>query len=343
MGKGGKAHADDVLTRDSRDPVKLPTPGKESRSSGEEWETQGACVRDNPGVDGCYLSNQARENLLRQIHSRADARRTNYKLAASELKTTTRLQKDADFSFLPTLYKEFLTATFIGAITKGVINLRGGTKDTVELITDDAIRNITRSLGGYGAKRVDGEVKRDAHAADEKHGKLAYLDVVQNDVDAYFDELLLGLPEATDTQLQLLFEGFAPALGTVDILRAQLDDKLKRFVQSGVLKIGRSWDQARGEDYKTNMERRVVRINVGGREELFYQHHEQRWGAGRGDEAFGTVHGRNQSSSSTYWGERVPDEFKTQALAASEAKWGPTPLMLLKPAELRALTGRVAS
>lgn len=343
MGREPDAVALDVLARDSHDPIKLPTPGKQT-STGEEWEkqAQGACVRDL-NAEGCYLSNAARTALLQQVFSRANTTRTNYKLAASDLKMTTHLQREADFSFLPSLYKEFLTATLLGALTKGVIHLRGGAKDAVEIVTDDAIKNIAKSLGGHGTKRVDGAAKKELgrEASNEKAGKLGYLDIVQNDVDAYFDELLLGLSEATDVQLQLFYEALGPAYGNVDILRGKIDERLKRFVASGVLKIGRSWDTAKGEAHKTNMERRVVRINLGGgKEVLFYQHHEQRWGEGRGTDTFGTVRGRNEGSGRTYWGTPVDEQFRTQALAASEAKWGATPLVTLPPDQLRALTGR---
>jgi len=342
VSRGNKAHADDILTRDSNDPIKLPTPGKSTQTSGEEWETQGACVRENPGVEGCYLSNAGRENLLRQIHSRANAVRTNYKIAATELKTTTLLKRDSDFSFIPTLYKEFLIGTLLGALTKGVIHLRGGAKDSVEIVTDDAIRNLSRTLGGQVSKRGDAAVKQDLNksAADDKRGRVAYLDIVQNDIDAYFDALLLSInANATDAQLQVIYDGLAPSLNNIDVLRSELAERLQRFVDSDVLKIGRGWEQARGERWHTAMDRRVVRVQVGKQEQLFYQHHEFRFGATDRDDPFG-VNEDDRGKGVAYWGKPVPDEFRTQALAASEAKWGPTPLMLLPPDELRALTGR---
>jgi Domain of unknown function (DUF4157) len=345
LGVGGTGSSQAVQRRTTPPIVgKASTePHENIQARGEQWEQQGACVRDNPGIEGCFLSNGARESLLRNLHSRADSVRTNYKMAASELKTDEKLRKESDFSFIPTLYKEFMVGALIGAIAKGVIKLRGGAKDEAQIFTDEAIKSVTRSLGGYATKQAEGAVKRDLGkgSTNEKLGKLAYLDQVQNDVDMYFDELILSFGrEATDVYLQTLYEGFHPQLNMVAMLRDGIAQKLQRFVSSGVLQIGRGpiRKPTEGGDVMTVQDdRRVVWIWVGSAKELFYEHHESRFGTS-GDAAYGTTNSRNDGTRR--YGKPVPREFWTQAEQASEAKWGKTPAVMLDSRRLNELNGR---
>lgn len=344
------------------DPIGKNTQVINSGKTGSAWADQGGKC-DDSNADGCFLRSDRRDHLITDIKIRLVTAATNYKLALEQMRVHELLKKEDDIPWVVGLALDVATGFITSKVTKalgkiktaglnaeadaawhGDVLERSRTDRALQALSDKSIEKWTKSAFDAAGKQVKGTIKKaqGAGAKDDKTEALSFIEQLTNAADKSFDKFgSTAATTANDGELSVLYEGLDPENHTVGAYKAALDDKLKRYMKSGVTDIGRKI----GKDRETKLvdvkqDTRVVWIrdeSFGTR--LWFQEQEGNHDPTTiepGDPGsdmlpiqqpdklgFGTKSPRNDAKLIKV----VPDEFIEAAIARSEAIWGPTPTL----------------
>jgi hypothetical protein len=319
-------------------------PGKAKQFDvGNEHIDDGPACEADPGGTECFLADKQRERLVGWIERRVSTAQTNYKLALVDLKVAELVKKPDDLHWMLGLALDLVGAHLMvtvgnmlkGLRTSGLQKLGTMSIHNAMAGLDDSkwARRAMTALHAVGPTKIDGALRagfglatpkaKDAAKEEQneaatatKTQEAAYLDRLRDGCDLGFERFLSNvLAGSSDAELVLIYEAFAPEHHSVGIYVQELGDKLKRFMRSGVPEIGES--KFHYGDGALHSETRVVLVqDIHGVQTPWYStktdDHQGRGHVARGEAQLGRP---------------VPDEFRDAAVAASEARFGTTPVI----------------
>lgn len=331
-----------------------PTPGKRTLveqtygptphpMTGNAHIDYGPKCEANPTASECFLDDKQRERLVGWIMRRVDKAGENYKLALADLKTAELVKKPEDLHWVLGLALDLAGAHFLlvaGNALKGLraaglqklsdasfSNTMRGLDDSkwaeramsaLNATTPLKIDSATRTAFGFAMPRIKESAKKqqNADAAEEKTVKTSYLDSLRKSCDTSFEQFLMNVTaNANDAELILTYETFDPEFHSVDAYVDELGAKLKRYMKSGVPEIGEKRTQL-PEGHLESTTRVILVQDIHGVQTPWYASKTDDYqGKGR------VVHGELQL------GKPVPEEFRSAAIAASEARFGAAPVI----------------
>jgi len=262
---------------------------------------QGPSPAGNPYIDqGSYkgpdsfLTDPQRERLVYAFQLRAVSAESNYQDAAGDVRVDKLLAKeDTDLPWIASLMIDLALGFVVGQIATSLISFRDVQSGKVKKLFDAAIMhqepdpklNIRQRLQAAAGKLKDDHVKtavgtasalgkkqalarlaasRGAEGASKKQDSLLYLNQLRDAASLAYQQFREFTPTtATDTELLLLFDSMDGENHLISQYKLAIEDKLKRFEDSKVTKIGRRFEYHDSFDDEGRQvhggERRVVR------------------------------------------------------------------------------------
>lgn len=296
----------------------------------------------------CFLdAHPTRRDLLRtRLADRISNARENYKLALTNIKFETLLEKDEDLHWAASIAFELLAGRFlsfaqsalklgraggIAALQDAELNtiLAGEPASKLNSLARTAMSKVSEQGLDTASRLPFEQVKagtlatvkagKNQAATDSKVAKLGFVNHLKNQSGLAFDTFVGRAIASSDADMVVLFRAMHPNNHTEEMYTNSLKERIDEFMNSGVTKIGRSvFPQG-----KQNIERdiRVVYVrDMSGAITPWFQSQD-------GIEEIGsnlkTDFGPRFQNGPAKLRARVPDEFKEEAIARSEMIWGP--------------------
>lgn len=260
MGKTEKGSAEHVTRKVGADDI-APTPGRTSKvtgPTGHEYVDRGS----NRGF-GSFLDSEQRKRLETQFQMRCIVAESNYQHGAQDVRIDKLLEKnDHELSWIASFLLDAAFG-FIGTtVGKAVMTLKAANDRRVsELISqaimyqvpDPELGSITKALGAIDKSHIDGVVAgakteavhkiqsyRESPGADAKKQVSSYLDQLRDTATIAFQRFRETTPaQASDVELLTLFESMDAERHLISLYKVAISEKLRRFEESNVSKIGR--------------------------------------------------------------------------------------------------------
>jgi len=337
---------------------------------GEQFIDHGAlCDGKDQNTAGCFLRDDQRKRLIDKFESRVLVAQSNYQHALAELRVDELMKKDDDLHWVLSLALDVAGAHILGVAARALKGVKAGglaklteagldaarrgevsdrswssrAEMLLSAVTDKRIDAYTKAGFDAGKKKLSKGVQSALNADDatDKASSLSFIVQLQNSCDIgfmAFTERATG--SATDAELVVLWEGMHPSNHTQEAYKAELQEKLGRFKQSGVTDIGRKLSHDRTTGYTSvRRDTRVIWVmnRPGTGKTPYYQSQEgahdpsvvkpgDPGSAWAFPEHAATSHefGPANPRETPQLGRRVPEEFLEAAIARSEQLWGPT-------------------
>jgi hypothetical protein len=295
------------------------------------------CERESHDGHDCWLTDTQRIKLLNSLAVVVKSSMQNFNTAIQNARVELLTASKPGWTFL----SEFLFYTgsgaLIGRALKGIAKVREhaaktpdlsglsaewrhllgeakkSTKDKAAALLAKVPDEIYKEVLTNASRGVRTNLKNAAHkkAGTGNKGKVAFLEIVQNDVKLISDDLLLEAPtKLDDAELAALVEAYRDAeVHSVTAYRAEVDDLLSRYESSRVGEIGQRDMHVRfdTEAEPTRGVKLAVRLRAGGKSRLALVRKEKQ---GRGPE------------TTTFLAFITDPSFATLAVNLNEAKVG---------------------
>jgi len=337
---------------------------------GDQFIDHGAlCYGKDQNIAGCFLRDDQRTRLIGKFESRVLVALGNYKHALAELRVDELMKKDDDLHWVLSFALDVAGAHILGVAARALKGVKAGglaklteagldaarrgevsdrswnsrAETLLSAVTEKRIDAYTKAGFDAGKKKLSQGVQSALNADDatDKASALSFIVQLQNSCDIGFMAFTdRASGSATDAELVVLWEGMHPSNHTLEAYKAELQEKLGRFKQSGVTDIGRKLGHDRTIGYTSvRRDTRVIWVmnRPGTGKTLYYQSQEGAHDPSvvkPGDPgsawAFpsyaATSHefGPANPRETPQLGRRVPEEFHEAALASSEQVWGET-------------------
>ncbi len=289
----------------------------------------------------------ARENILSTIGADIVTACANFNIAITEVRLTKLLKKSDDVPFFLGLLLDVVGAHFVVKINDALNTVRNLGKGLIKNITSNPtlvertelalsqttetqvytyVRTALSTVQGFARRKFTG-----ALLGAPSNTAVTYLDQLRNSIGVAYQNLRHAIPAASDTELLVMREAFDIRHHFVSLYRDAIEEKLKRWEDSGVNKIelagnyfapitendvtsnqgplSGATDEGKWHDPGTFVEWRQY---LSGHKELALKH------KGHADKP-GDVRSGGQRTST------VPDEFQAEAIARHQEVWGSEP------------------
>jgi len=226
------------------------------------------CDGKDENTTGCFLRDGQRLRLINDFMILVVNAMGNYKDALTDLRIEELLKEDDDLHWVVSLALDVAGAHFLGVAAKALKRVKAGglaklteagldaarrgevsdrswnsrAETLLAAVTDKGIDGYTKTGFDAGKKHISKGVQSALHADDstDKGNTLAFIAQLKNSCDAGFMAFARhATGSATDAELVVLWEGMQVQHHTPDAYKAELQEKLARYKQSGVTDIGR--------------------------------------------------------------------------------------------------------
>lgn len=319
--------------------------------TGDPYVDHGPACQDS-GPD-CYLPADVRDRLIREIQSRIDGLGSLYQRACDHVRLVRMLTPQVQINPIVAMLFDALTTGFATRAVSSFAAWRGaamasahnmelelhqlGLQGRVAGIEPAMVAQKFGVLSAKAKAQVFGALPSDVPAQAQ-----SFLSALQHGAAVGFQTMREALPGiATDIELVALREAFDITHHEQGTYEAAINEKVERFLASGVNRIGRHSDtegvdhvssKAEADPYAgTDVRVAYARFVSGFPTKLFYQHAASRmsgkesgamtWGSGDRQPAE-TKPGISAKEEGGFF---VPDEFRDIALQRHLAQWGGMP------------------
>jgi hypothetical protein len=321
-GPAPKAPGDAYRNREA----KAPQSSTHGYESGNDYIDKGALCDREPGRDTCFMQPGQRHRMIGLLGDAFVDAGHNYKSAVEALRVDTLLKKDDDLGWIRNLVLDTLVGRFMTVLGDGLAAARGvvGQGDWIAAARTRIDTRVRSAVDGSKKALVSqATASQNKTKTNDKAAKLDYLSFLSEQANESFAQLRFGVPgEATDAELVWLFESFNQrGRYSVSTFKAALGDKLQRFHQSGIDKIGQSWEEGGAISRHT----RVVALHFTSGHPTEHWLEKSDMGAANMDGADMRADRFEHSAPKTAKPElvsRIPAEFVEAALARQAQLWG---------------------
>jgi hypothetical protein len=285
--------------------------------------------------DECYLAPNQRREVVATLQRYVSDARQAYLGALAELRVEQLLKKDSG-SFMFDLLLDVIGLAVMTNAANALKHLRGApaalaeygevTAATMDLqrVSDKRIELIARQAVTTGKKLVP---KPGDPTGDPTTGTVAYLDLLRRGAAIEYQQLGQLLPAGTtDIELVILAHSFKAENGhTTADYKKLLSEKLQLFDDSGVGKLGVSWNPHKrglGIFDFDQIDRKLfwVQLPLGKRLAIYKRGHIDQL-----DGPLGSLLTRDAESRPFHFERYVPEDLVDTAVQMHGAKWGEPP------------------
>lgn len=216
----------------------------------------------------CFLDRESRTAMIEDYKRHVSDAHNAYERALLSIRIDQLVKKDDDLPWFITLVLEVASAEIVRTLTRTLTAVKADqlTKLTaagklgadaareatagasaayvsLSLVSDGQLTAMCKGAFDVGKKSalvgLKSEFDREEH--DDRSATLSYLDKLSAVAELAFEELAAKPPgEATDAQLLVLWKAFQPPAHGQEVYKVLLEDKIARYMKSGIRDIGRS-------------------------------------------------------------------------------------------------------
>jgi len=353
------------------------TYGPSSGPTGDDYVDRGA-VCDQHAGPGCLLTKDQRQRLVMKFADRVNQTASNYNHGLADVKLDVVMEKEEDLSWVAVMLLDVATGYAAAALTSALTALKKnaasqlaevaaeetlhqveGAPRTLDQrlqvafssVSDAKLKDQVKKATDSTKKKVTAAAKHPQATKSKKKESLVFLQELQSAASAGFQQIRERVPmTADDAELIVATQAFDTDNHQASMYTEAIRAKLDRYLESGVSKIGISYeDRSITEDVPQGGEViRDVRVawldfESGYPRRLAFQHQD-------GHRTYGVIHkddpdappelhesrgfgprdpitdkpepGLSERSGTNYF---VPDEFVDAAIERHKQVWGGEP------------------